>query len=280
LTAEGEVELAQVMESGKEARTRLDSDDRLDPIERARLRIMVAAADSAQELFIKANLRLVVANARHYAGADGLDLLDLIQEGNVGLMRAVEKFDWRRGFKFSTYATWWIRQAIQRAMNRQFQGMRMPSRLADVVTRVHGAQTRLEAILGRRPEPAELARETGLEVEAVVQALAVTDVVSIDEPVGEEGTELGDFIPDTGAVDPAELVEKGMLGQALRRALLQLSTEQRLVITLRYGLDDGHRRGFTEIADDLGMSPKQIRRLTQQALSRLAEELGAATLVA
>ena len=193
LTADQEVELAQRIESGHQARKDLEAGKAADAKERARLKRAVRDGQDAQSEFLTANLRLVVSNARRYANVSGMDLLDLIQEGNLGLIRAVEKFDWRKGFKFSTYATWWIRQAITRAIAQQSRTVRIPVHLHDILGTVRAAQHGLAADRGRLPTPEEIAEETGIDLLRVKQALDATDTVaSLEAPIGEDGAILGD----------------------------------------------------------------------------------------
>ena len=206
LTAEDEVRLAQAMEVGAEARLALD-EGVSDRVERARLERVARDGQRARQDFIQANLRLVVSNARLYSGAK-LDMLDLIQEGNLGLIRAVEKFDWRKGFKFSTYATWWIRQALQRARADQSDAIRIPSALFDILPVVRGAADDLRAKLDRAPTNEEIADVTGIALGDVDKALSVATTVALESPIGDDGALLSDFIADTDAVDPSTEVEQ------------------------------------------------------------------------
>jgi len=199
LTAEQEVELAQKIESGEDAAVRLEAGDYKDKKQEIELRRKERHGKEAKDAFLTANLRLVVANARRYANTSGIDFLDLIQEGNLGLIRAVEKFDWRKGFKFSTYATWWIRQAITRAIADKSRTVRIPVHLHDTLAAVRAAQASLKAELGRDPKPEEIAEEAGVTVDKVELALGVADTVSLEQPVGEDGAQLGDFIEDEDA---------------------------------------------------------------------------------
>jgi RNA polymerase primary sigma factor len=196
LTAEKEVAYAQKIESGQGAQRRLDAGDFKGRTERIRLEREARKGQEAKDAFLTANLRLVVANARRYANTSGIDFLDLIQEGNLGLIRAVEKFDWRKGFKFSTYATWWIRQAITRAIADKSRTVRIPVHLHDTLAAVRAAQASLKAELGRDPKPEEIAEEAGVDVTKVELALSVADTVSLEQPIGEDGAQLGDFIED------------------------------------------------------------------------------------
>ena len=192
--AEQEVELAQKIESGEEAAEKLEEGNYSGKRQEMELRRMARRGAQAKDDFLTANLRLVVANARRYANTSGIDFLDLIQEGNLGLIRAVEKFDWRKGFKFSTYATWWIRQAITRAIADKSRTVRIPVHLHDTLAAVRAAQASLKAELGRDPRPEEIAEEAGVTADKVELALSVADTVSLEQPIGEDGAQLGDFI--------------------------------------------------------------------------------------
>ncbi|MGH8936716.1 MAG: sigma-70 family RNA polymerase sigma factor [Acidimicrobiia bacterium] len=271
LTADQEVELAQAIEAGTEAGHRLEAGQFSGKREEAELRARVRAGQQAKDAFLTANLRLVVANARRYAGAGGLDFLDLIQEGNLGLIRAVEKFDWRKGFKFSTYATWWIRQAMTRAISQQSRTVRIPVHLHDLLGTIRQAQDALKGELGREPSAEEIAAETGVEPARVKDALEVADSVSLESPVGEDGAELADFIEDQEAVDPIEAVEERQVSEALRRSVAGLPELERTVLAMRYGLADGRPRPLRELVDELGLSETKIRQLERQALARLRE---------
>ncbi|MDX1691101.1 MAG: sigma-70 family RNA polymerase sigma factor [Acidimicrobiia bacterium] len=270
LTADDEIELAQRIEAGDEARSRLDAGDHEGPAEAARLRRDAIAGDRAREQFIAANLRLVVANARKYRGAAGLEMGDLIQEGNLGLIRAVEKFDWRKGFKFSTYATWWIRQALSRAIAEKSRVMRIPIHLHDMIGTVKGARSQLKGRLGRDPRPEEIAEETGIDLSDVERVLAVTDEVSIEQPIGEDGAQLGDFILDEDAVDVSRIAEEADVARMLKSAMRSLDEREMTIIVGRYGfLDDGIPRTLEEIGDDFGLTPERIRQIEKRALSKL-----------
>jgi RNA polymerase sigma factor (sigma-70 family) len=272
LNAEQEVELAQTMEAGKDARTRLESGEALDPSERRQLRSRVVAGEAARQRFVEANLRLVVSNARRYAGND-IDMVDLIQEGNLGLITAVEKFDWRKGFKFSTYATWWIRQAMQRARANLGDTIRLPARLHDALPAVRAAAETLQSKLGRAATPEEIAEETGIDEDDVEKAMSVASTVAIETPVGEDGATLSDFIADVDAIAPDAEVELRLAEDALRSALAELPPTHRRAVELRYGLDDGAPATLARISSEIDVPEHQLRPLIDEALQRLATSL-------
>jgi len=269
LTAELEVEFAQKIESGEEAQRRLDAKGASSKAEEVELKRLVRLGRQAKDDFLTANLRLVVANARRYANTSGIDFLDLIQEGNLGLIRAVEKFDWRKGFKFSTYATWWIRQAITRAIADKSRTVRIPVHLHDTLAAVRAAQASLKAELGRDPRPAEIAEEAGVTVDKVELALGVADTVSLEQPVGEDGAQLGDFIEDEDAVDPVRVTEELDIADSLRRSISRLPDREGRILALRYGFLDGVPRTLEEIGDEFNLTRERIRQLEKLALCRL-----------
>jgi RNA polymerase primary sigma factor len=269
LTAELEVEFAQKIESGEDAQTRLDEKDFKGKAEQIELKRNVRLGKQAKDDFLTANLRLVVANARRYANTSGIDFLDLIQEGNLGLIRAVEKFDWRKGFKFSTYATWWIRQAITRAIADKSRTVRIPVHLHDTLAAVRAAQASLKAELGRDPKPAEIAEEAGVTVDKVELALGVADTVSLEQPVGEDGAQLGDFIEDEEAVDPVKVTEEMDIANSLRRSIGRLPDREGRILALRYGFLDGVPRTLEEIGEEFNLTRERIRQLEKLALCRL-----------
>jgi RNA polymerase primary sigma factor len=269
LTAEQEVELAQQIETGEDAAERLERREFRDKKEEIELRRKVRLGREAKDAFLTANLRLVVANARRYANTSGIDFLDLIQEGNLGLIRAVEKFDWRKGFKFSTYATWWIRQAITRAIADKSRTVRIPVHLHDTLAAVRAAQASLKAELGRDPRPEEIAEEAGVTVDKVELALGVADTVSLEQPVGEDGAQLGDFIEDQEAADPVQLTEDHDVAESLRRSIERLPIREGRILALRYGFYDGVPRTLEEIGDEFNLTRERIRQLEKLALCRL-----------
>ncbi len=269
LTAELEVEFAQKIESGEEAAARLEDGDFKGKAEEVELKRFRRLGQQAKDDFLTANLRLVVANARRYANTSGIDFLDLIQEGNLGLIRAVEKFDWRKGFKFSTYATWWIRQAITRAIADKSRTVRIPVHLHDTLAAVRAAQASLKAELGRDPNPAEIAREAGVTADKVELALGVADSVSLEQPVGEDGAQLGDFIEDEEAIDPVRVTEEGDIANSLRRSISRLPDREGRILALRYGFLDGVPRTLEEIGEEFNLTRERIRQLEKLALCRL-----------
>jgi RNA polymerase primary sigma factor len=269
LTAELEVEFAQKIEAGEEAALRLEKRDFKGKAQEVELKRQKRLGMQAKDDFLTANLRLVVANARRYANTSGIDFLDLIQEGNLGLIRAVEKFDWRKGFKFSTYATWWIRQAITRAIADKSRTVRIPVHLHDTLAAVRAAQASLKAELGRDPKPHEIAEEAGVTVDKVELALGVADTVSLEQPVGEDGAQLGDFIEDEDAVDPVRVTEEGDIADSLRRSISRLPDREGRILALRYGFLDGVPRTLEEIGDEFNLTRERIRQLEKLALCRL-----------
>jgi RNA polymerase primary sigma factor len=269
LTAEKEVDYAQKIEAGQSALEKMEAGEYKGKAEEMVLRRKVRHGREAKDAFLTANLRLVVANARRYANTSGIDFLDLIQEGNLGLIRAVEKFDWRKGFKFSTYATWWIRQAITRAIADKSRTVRIPVHLHDTLAAVRAAQASLKAELGREPRPEEIAEEAGVNVDKVELALGVADTVSLEQPVGEDGAQLGDFIEDEDAVDPVRVTEELDIADSLRKSIERLPVREGRILALRYGFYDGVPRTLEEIGEEFNLTRERIRQLEKLALCRL-----------
>ena len=269
LTAEKEVDYAQKIEGGQSALEKLEEGAYKGKAEEMGLRRKVRHGREAKDAFLTANLRLVVANARRYANTSGIDFLDLIQEGNLGLIRAVEKFDWRKGFKFSTYATWWIRQAITRAIADKSRTVRIPVHLHDTLAAVRAAQASLKAELGREPRPDEIAEEAGVNVDKVELALGVADTISLEQPVGEDGAQLGDFIEDEDAVDPVRVTEELDIAGSLRKSIERLPVREGRILALRYGFYDGVPRTLEEIGEEFNLTRERIRQLEKLALCRL-----------
>ena len=274
LTKADEMRLGQIIQDGQNARAELDSGVKLTAKQRRELRAKAAAAEDATREFINSNLRLVVSVARKYQWS-GLPLNDLIQEGNLGLIHAVEKFDWRKGFKFSTYATWWIRQAIGRAVENTAHTVRIPAHVGDEIRRARRLQSELEIRLGRPPTLVELA--DALETtEAVVAELFRydTDPMSLDASVGEDGdTSLGDLVVNRSAESPFEAVAASMLPAEVNSFLTRLSDEERQVIRLRYGLDRGEPRTQGEVGQAMQLTAERVRRIERDAIGKLRRHL-------
>ncbi|MDH3730602.1 MAG: sigma-70 family RNA polymerase sigma factor [Acidimicrobiia bacterium] len=270
LTADEEVMLAQTIEEGKSAEERIETKEYDDLSERRKLGRAMRRGEDARHRFVNSNLRLVVSQARRYRNTPGMDFIDLIQEGNLGLMRAVEKFDWRKGFKFSTYATWWIRQAIQRGIAEKSRTVRIPGQLHDKANLVHAVADRLRAETGREPTMEELVGETGLEQKVIEDALALQESASLEAPVGEDGAVLGDFvIGDIEEDDPVFKIEELAVSDDLRSAVSRLPDRERRILALRFGFVDGVPRPLDEIGDEFGLTAERIRQIEKRALTRM-----------
>jgi RNA polymerase sigma factor (sigma-70 family) len=274
LTKADEARLGQRVQTGQQATAELEREVGLPGSRRRQLRRAVKSGDEAMDAFVKANLRLVVSIASKYQWS-GLPLLDLIQEGNLGLIHAVEKFDWRKGFKFSTYATWWIRQAIGRAIDNTARTIRLPGHVGDQVRKVKKATTTLEARLGRLPTAAELATETEFPEELVADLLRFDeDPVSLAVRVGEgDDSELGELVADGSALSPFEEVAARLLPDQIDRLLGPLNNNERAVLRLRYGLDRGEPRTLDEVGIVLDLSGERIRKIERSALAKLRADL-------
>jgi RNA polymerase primary sigma factor len=270
LSATEEIALAISMQKGKRAQERLDGDDPLTYEEISKLRSEDARGRASRRRLIEANLRLVVSVARKYAGR-GISLLDLIQEGNFGLLRAVDRFDYRKGHRFSTYATWWIRQAITRAIADQSRTIRLPVHMVEAVGRLTQVSHRLQQRLGREPLADEIAAEMNITPDKVRQIVgAAQQTVSLEMPIGEEeDASLGDIIEDRNTLAPSEAASQQLLKEEVINMLEGLTPRERRVIELRYGLEDGYNRTLAELGDELGVSRERVRQIEAEALTKL-----------
>ena len=273
LDAAKEVELSQAIEAGVYAQQILDGEiENADTVGASREELEAIAAEGARakDVFIRSNLRLVVAVARRYPRS-GLPLLDLIQEGNAGLVRAVEKFDYTKGFKFSTYATWWIRQAITRSIADQSRTIRLPVHLVEELGRIRRVQREFNREHGREPEHAEIAGELGSTVERVSDVLDwARDPVSLNMSVDDEGeTQFGDLLEDTSAVSPEQSVMTLLRSEELEDLIGRLDDRTASIIKARYGIDDGRERTLTEVGKQHGLTRERIRQIEKHALLEL-----------
>ncbi|MBI4936103.1 MAG: RNA polymerase sigma factor RpoD [Actinobacteria bacterium] len=273
LSVDDERRLAQAIDEGNRAAATLDAaleDAAVDDVEQRRLLRLVHNGQRAKSELIQANLRLVVSIAKRYSGR-GMQFLDLIQEGNLGLMRAVDKFDHTKGFKFSTYATWWIRQAITRSIADQARTIRIPVHMVESMNRVLRMQRQMHQELEREPTLDELADRCGLPPDKIREILRISqDPLSLDSPVGEEDdSNLADFIEDLSADAPADMAAKRMLTQAVEEALGELTEREQEIVRMRFGLDDGQARTLEDVGREFGVTRERIRQIEAKTLAKL-----------
>lgn len=274
LTAEQEIDLAQKIARGQEAKAHLEQETFETWRERLQYERDVVIADEARRQLIQANLRLVVSVAKKYIGSS-MSFMDLVQEGNIGLMRAVEKFDYRRGNRFSTYATWWIRQAVTRAIAEQSRLIRLPVHLSESITHLRRAIYKLEQSLEREPTPEEIAQALGMSLRKVKRLLqAASQPVSLEQPLNSDREgRIGELLADETQDAPIEIAAQRMLQEELVQALNELPERERKVLLMRYGLTDGQRRTLEEVGVAFGITRERTRQIEAEALRRLRDPL-------
>ncbi|NDL58386.1 sigma-70 family RNA polymerase sigma factor [Phytoactinopolyspora sp. XMNu-373] len=275
LTAAEEVDLAKRIEAGLYAQELLNQADAggSTPHPRPELEAIVRDGEAAKDHMIRANLRLVVSAARKYYRNTGLSFLDVVQDGNLGLIRAVEKFDYAKGYKFSTYAMWWIRQAIERGRTEKARSIRLPAYQVESLSKLGRSERKLAVDLGRQPTAAEVAAAAEMSLERVEELRKLSrDVISLDMPIGDDGqASVGDLIEDTEVLQATDVVEFRALGEELRALVDTLAPREAMIITLRFGLHDGRQHSLQEVGERVGLTKERIRQLEKQAIAELRD---------